>query len=31
VVSAKDAVLPTLAAFDSPFDFDGSPLDLTVA
>lgn len=26
VLSAKDAVLPKLADFDSPFDYDGEPL-----
>ncbi len=31
VVSAKDGVLPLLSAFDSPFDYDGCPLELTVA
>ena len=31
VVSAKDGVLPPLSALDSPFDFDGCPLELAVA
>jgi dTDP-4-dehydrorhamnose 3,5-epimerase len=28
VVSEKDAILPFLADFDSPFDYDGAPLEL---
>lgn len=31
VVSAKDAVLPALSSFDSPFDYDGCPLELVTA
>lgn len=31
VVSAKDARLPSLQAFDSPFAFDGFPLELVLA
>lgn len=29
VLSSKDAVLPTLAEFDSPFEYDGAPLPQT--
>lgn len=29
VLSSKDAALPTLAEFDSPFDYDGAPLPRT--
>ena len=28
VLSDKDAALPTLADFDSPFDYDGNPMEL---
>ena len=31
VLSVKDRGLPPLSALDSPFDFDGCPLELAVA
>jgi dTDP-4-dehydrorhamnose 3,5-epimerase len=30
LVSDKDAVLPLLSDFDSPFEYDGTPLSLTM-